>query len=139
MQPALFQKVQAHLKRNLHFLHKGQRAQRPMYALHAQDTAERAAVTSLGRLCCLSNHNRIMANISRDGHVQTSHELLHDGIASGMDDQVCLLALGRVLQVDDDKLPTCSSTAMWYGCAGNFLCEQDASVPRLSVDPLHKV
>ena len=98
---------QLYLKTDIHSADQRQRARRSVNALHAETAAKCAAGAGLSRLDGVSNDNSIMTSVGKYGHLQLCHELLHDVIAFGVNDQICLLVLGSLLQIDDDKLPTC--------------------------------
>lgn len=78
-----------------------------MNTLHAKAAAECTAGVGLCRLDGVSDNNSILTCVGRYGHLQPCHELLHDVITFGVNDQICLLVLGSLLQIDNDKLPTC--------------------------------
>ena len=103
-----------YLEGNLHLLHMRHWARWPVTALHSHSAADHAAAIRLrlGSFDCVADDNRVCACVDWHWDLEPGHELLHDLIALCMNDQVSLLVLGSLLQIDNDKLPTCGSTAM---------------------------
>ena len=87
-----------------------------MIALHSHCAAHHAAAIWLGLGSCdgMTDNNSVCACVDRHWDLQPGHELLHDLVALCVNDQVSLLVLGSLLQVDDDKLPTCSSSETFF-------------------------
>ena len=82
-----------------------------MNALYSEAAAESAAGPGFGWLDGVSDNNSVLTPVDGYGHLKPCHELLHDVIAFGMNDQVCLPVLGSLLQVDDDKLSACKGSS----------------------------